>query len=487
MTSCEDYPIRPAGGSFRDPKGSLFKLGPRTIRIVTKDGVDDLTAFLASRTAQQFMQAGRLVSTRILEPGEAYSILAGIPSGTLIRNPALVVEHETIPFRSFPYEWPFEMLRAAAELTLDLAESALSEGFGLKDASSYNILFRGTEPVFVDILSFEKRDARDPIWLACGQFERTFLIPLLSCAELDLPLQMLLLSRRDGLYPRDVQGIFGFAKRLKPTVLSSVTMPAILERRGGSPSAGEHQRRLAPTAEQAAFVLARLFRRLRKTIRSIPKPKGGASRWFHYMRDRKSYSDTQFHEKALFVEEALAEFNPASVLDIGCNTGHFSVVAARNGVSVVAIDSDARVIGQLWNEAKARKARILPLAVNIAQPSPAIGWRNLEAPSFLDRAGEGFDAVLMLAVIHHLLVTDRIPLHDILDLVAELTRTIAVVEFVSADDPMFRGIAGVNQHLYTDLTNEVFRAACLKRFEIVREARLSASHRWMYVLSRRAT
>jgi ribosomal protein L11 methylase PrmA len=203
------------------------------------------------------------------------------------------------------------------------------------------------------------------------------------------------------------------------------------------------------------------------------------------MRDRESYSDRQFREKAQFVAEALAEFKPATVLDIGCNTGHFSMAAAKSGASVVAIDADVKVVGRLWKDAASDKVDILPLTVNIAQPSPAIGWRNRETPSFLSRAKDGFEAVLMLAVIHHLLVTDRIPLEETLALVADLTRSIAVVEFVSASDPMFRDIASANQGLYQDVTNEVFRAACLKRFDIVRTSQLSSGHRWMYLLHRK--
>jgi len=477
--------IRLAGGSFRDPNGVLFRYQGRTIRLVKKDGVQDLTAFLGSRTAGTFTQTGRLAATQILDPAQAASILSDIAPGSKLDSPELVLEHETIPFQSYPYEWPFEMLRAAALLTLDLAESALKEGIGLKDAAPYNVLFRGPDAVFVDLLSFEKRNASDPIWLACGQFERTFLIPLLSSAELDLPLEMLLLTKRDGLYPRDAYGIFGPAKRLKPAVLSSVTMPALLEHRKNPRDFESDAKRLACRAEKAEFILAALFRRLRKSINRISTPKGRASRWSFYMLDKESYREEQFEEKERFVAEALTEFKPRKVLDIGCNTGHFSRIAAREGASVVAIDSDTRVIGKLWESAAVDHLDILPLVVNIAQPSPPMGWRNKEMPSFLERAKGNFDAVFMLAVIHHLLVTDRIPLHEILDLIAELTSKVAVLEFVSSNDPMFRGIANVNQSLYVDVTNDKFERACRERFDIVRSLRLSSSERWLYLLRRK--
>src|SRR5690349_129632 len=93
-------------------------------------------------------------------------------------NPGMILEHERIPFPSYPYEWAAPMLHAAGRLTLDLAASLAKEGMGLKDATPYNILFRGPQPVFVDLLSIERRDPRDAIWLPYAQFVRMFLSPL---------------------------------------------------------------------------------------------------------------------------------------------------------------------------------------------------------------------------------------------------------------------------------------------------------------------
>ena len=114
---------------------------------------------------------------------------------------SLILEHRSIPFPNFPYEWPPEMLRAAAELTLRLAQAALVDGFGLKDATPYNIMFDGPRPVFLDVLSFERRDQLDPIWRPQAQFIRTFLYPLLANRYLGLQMDEILLSHRDGLEP----------------------------------------------------------------------------------------------------------------------------------------------------------------------------------------------------------------------------------------------------------------------------------------------
>ena len=173
------------------------------------------------------------------------------------------------------------------------------------------------------------------------------------------------------------------------------------------------------------------------------------------------------------------------VLDIGCNTGHFSMLAAKSGASVVAIDSDPAVVGEVWCRARAEGLDILPLVVSLARPSPAIGWRNGEYPSFLDRARGSFDAVLLLAVLHHVLVTDGIPLPAIMDLAAELTTGICVTEFVGPGDPMFRLLLRGRESLYEELGTPVFEAACRRRFEVIGSRRLGNGERWLYLLGKK--
>jgi len=80
-----------------------------------------------------------------------------------------VLRHERIPFVSYPYEWTFSMLRDAALLQLDLNLAALEEGMILKDSTPYNVQFRGSKPVFVDIGSFERLREGAP-WVGYRQF-----------------------------------------------------------------------------------------------------------------------------------------------------------------------------------------------------------------------------------------------------------------------------------------------------------------------------
>ncbi|HEU0011923.1 MAG TPA: SAM-dependent methyltransferase, partial [Verrucomicrobiae bacterium] len=172
---------RPAA-SFRDPGGFCFALGERILRVVSPDSLAQIDGFLTSALAQKALESRFLVSTRRLADTELQPLRADGTFRTVVGQRAVgaVFEHETIPFPSYAYEWPPEMLASAGELTLDLAESALAEGFGLKDATPHNVLFRGPQPVFIDVLSFEKRVPDDPVWMADAQFQRTFLLPLLA-------------------------------------------------------------------------------------------------------------------------------------------------------------------------------------------------------------------------------------------------------------------------------------------------------------------
>jgi 2-polyprenyl-3-methyl-5-hydroxy-6-metoxy-1,4-benzoquinol methylase len=379
------------------------------------------------------------------------------------------------------------MLHTAGRLTLDLAESLLDEGLGLKDATPYNILFRGPEPVFVDLLSFERRNPGDPIWLPQAQFERTFLLPLLVNKYFGMQLDQVLAVRRDGLEPEDVYRLCGPIRRLLPPFLSLTSIPTWLAARHDEDNQRIYKAKILDNVEKARFIVRSLFNRLRRILDELEPKRGKTSAWSDYVTSNNNYSELHFRAKTTFVEDAIAEFKPKRVLDVGCNTGHYSAVAARSGARVLGIDSDAVVVGETWRRASAEGLDILPLVINLTRPSPAIGWRNGECPAFLDRARGVFDAVLMLAVIHHMLVSERIPLPEIIDLAAELTTDILIIEFVASDDSMFRRLTRGRDHLFADLTPQLFENTCGRKFEIVRSQHLESTSRWLYLLRKKRT
>lgn len=478
-----------ARASFRDPSGCVLRVDGRILRVLFDAGAADPESFLSSPLARSLVEQGHLVGTRVLDPDEVETALRHprVSEALGERRPAMVLEHERVPFPSFAYEWPAEMLHAAGLLTIDLAQRALPHGFGVKDATPYNVLFRGHQPVFVDVPSFERREPGDPVWLAYAQFQRTFLLPLLANRSFGVPLDQVFLTRRDGLEPEDVYRLAGPVRRLRGSFASLVTLPLWLNSRAKRGPDRIYKRTLLADAEKARFILESLLRSGRGYLNRLAPAAGAHSAWSGYMEERPSYEAADFAAKEAFVAEALKEVAPKVVLDIGCNTGHFSAMAAREGARVVGIDSDPVVAGEVWRMAQAQNLDIQPLVVNLARPTPATGWRNTENPSFLERATGHFDCLLMLAVIHHLTITERIPLEDVMALAAELSTDAVIAEFVSPEDPMFRRLVRGRDELYAHLTQETFEQACARHFRVVRMLPLPGGTRCLYLLRRGST
>ena len=246
-----------------------------------------------------------------------------------------------------------------------------------------------------------------------------------------------------------------------------------------------YRQKLTKDPEKARFILKSLYRHLRSRLRLADQNGRSRSAWCGYMSN-PSYSQAEFETKSDFVRQALDEFSPKRVLDVGCNTGHFSALAAKGGSEVIAIDSDAAVVGEVWRTASAEGLNILPLVVDIARPSPAMGWRNEECSSFLKRAMGKFDAVLMLAIVHHLMVTERIPLEEILKLASDLTTDLLLIEFITPEDPMFRLIARGRDDLFSSLNTEIFETACGRHFSMLRSLQLSKTRR-VYCLKKKSS
>jgi SAM-dependent methyltransferase len=276
---------------------------------------------------------------------------------------------------------------------------------------------------------------------------------------------------------------------LTPPFLGLVTLPKWMS--GGRTDSGPSSYRGKPAGspEQARFVLRALYQSLRRQLKAVApvaaQDSARASTWSGYLDHKSLYSPAQLAQKERFVEEALDLIRPSRVLDVGANEGRFSLLAAQHGAEVVAIDSDPVVVGSIWQRASADDRNVLPLVVDLTRPTPAVGWRNQECPSFLDRARGSFDLVLMLAVVHHILVTERIPLEDLLVVADELSREYVLIEYVAPADPMFQKIVRGRDELYADFSPDWFEATALRRFELVRSARIDGLHRWLYLFRKR--
>ena len=469
-------------GSFRDPAGYVLHYGDAVYRSLDSDTYERLRAFLASPIYRQLTDCGDLLPVTIAGDHEREE-LARLEQ----RNNRRYLRQRRLGFISYPYEWSPRMLHAAAQCTLRIESALVAHGFTLKDASAYNIQFdltgRGPAPVFIDIASVEPAPAQ-PLWVAYNQFIRHFALPLLLYNQYGHDYRGDFLADLEGVNPDAAYRMAGRMRRWLPPFLLLVTMPHLLRGMENNRAAALDQDGKAPAnldADRDRYILSRLIRRLERVIERL-EPPVRASNWTGYEADN-SYPPAAAARKQEFVANACASLKPARLINLGCNLGKFDLIAAENGIEVIAIDLDLASIDVVYERAREHRAPIIPLRIDIAAPSPAIGWKNRERRSFLERACR-FDCVMALAVVHHLLVTNRIPLDEVVDLVARLSNRHVILELVDRSDPMFRRLARGNQELYADLTIEAQARAFAEHFRIVERCELEGIPRTLYVMEK---
>ncbi len=461
MTPPESFSFARPGlePTFRDPAGQLLITQDHALRRIRAEAAEEARAFLASPLRRELEGSGDLVSSEIVEPeGEKRD-----DSGEFW------LRHPRVDPISYPWEWTPAQWRAAAELTLRLASKAIDAGWTLKDATPLNVLFAGARPVFVDVLSFERPDPRSRVWRAYGQFVRTFLLPLVAAKYLGWPLQATLFSR-DGYEPGTLYRALPKWRRLDPRLLDVVTLAALLEGKGGKPQAGSRPSS-ATDPELARHILQKRLARLKKQIRHAAKT-NATSEWSCYEQQASHYQSGDVEAKQQFVRGVLKRCRPKRVLDVGANTGAYALMAADAGAEVVALDSDTAAVETLWRTAAAQRKPVTALVANIARPTPAAGWMNREQLSLLDRLMGQFDMVLMLAVIHHLILREQLPLTHIGELCAGLTWHWLVVEWVPPSDPMFQEWLRGRDALYGHLTEGDLNRAFAPFFRVVERVEL---------------
>jgi len=472
--------------SFRDPDGRVVVEAEAVLRFVAPHAWQVLERFLASDEGKRRVDAGEVIATRPCEGAEQNNVRDRHPEDVAAFGGAdcVIVRHDRVPFATYPYEWPPGMLHAAGRLTIALHASLLADGYGLKDATPFNVLFRGPDPVLIDVLSIEQREAGDPLWRADAQFLRTFILPLLAYRKLGLAPHERFLASREGWDPAALHRALGPLQRLSPGTFGTVTLPTWLSRSSKADDADFfRERRMDP--DRAAFTLERNAKSRAGLLNRVAPGAPSATAWTAYESDLP-YDEADHQRKIDFLARAFADLKPGAVLDMGSNTGRYSLMAAEAGARVVAIDSDPAVADILWHRARDGGANVLPLVGNLAAPTPATGWRNMECASLLDRARGQFDMVLALALFHHLVVTERVPVADVVGLWAELTRGHAVIEYVDPTDKNFRRISRGRDHLYEGLDVDTFRTALAAHFEVLEELSLGGGVRVMFRLAKRA-
>lgn len=452
--------------SFRDPAGFVFRRDGILHRQIQPPAAEDWAAFHSSGLYERLVVDGLLV-----EHADASVDDAARPGAIAVIRP------RTLEFISYPYEWCFTQLQEAALLTLELQERALDAGMRLRDASAFNVQFESGRPIFIDSLSFELAPDTEP-WPAYRQFCEHFLVPLALMARRDVRMGFLLRHLIDGVPLELGAELLPWRTRFHPGLSAHVHLHAGAQRRaGGDPSASgraARRGRISATGQRA------LLDSLRRTVAGVRLD--ATSHWTGYAAST-SYSEAATASKAEIVREMLALVGGRTAWDLGANTGAYSALAAEAGYRVIAFDQDAASVEAHWRRVRGGgNPAILPLVVDLTNPSPALGWGLRERRSFIERADA--DVVMALALIHHLAIGNNVPLGAIADLFARLAPR-AIVEFVPKDDPMTRHLLAAREDIFDSYTLDGFREAFGARFRIVREAPITDSPRTLLLLERR--
>lgn len=435
--------------SFKDPAGRVFHHQGSILRTLTREAHE---TFLSASKAGL---VDSLVNDRLLVPTESVSTTSlGLPADA----GDFVLKQPRISLVTYPYEWSFEMLRDAALVTLRIIDRALAAGFTLKDATSFNILFDGNVPKLIDAPSIELY-REDSLWAGYGQFCRCFLFPLLVASYRELDLQALLRGSFGELPAQEAARLIRLRDYAKPGVFKDVIIQSRLER--GFARAGASVKSATARHRYPKALLVANVRRLMKVVAGLKAP-ALTGEWSKYDTFH-SYTAKDRAVKMAFVERAVSARRFGRIVDLGCNTGEYSLAALRTGAAVVAIDLDAGAIDRLYRSLTA-STPLSPIVASVLNPTPAMGWALRERRSLLERiASDGF---LALALIHHLRITGGVPLDAIVSQLFAIAPE-GVIEWVDKDDEMVRAMLSLRPDVYHDYTWPEFESAVRRSGDIV--------------------
>jgi ribosomal protein L11 methylase PrmA len=451
--------------SFRDPAGRVVEKDGRILRVLTDRAANDWAWIHDRGLIDRLIRSGHLIDTHEVDP-EA--------EGFVAPDVKYVLEHERVPFISYPYEWCFSALQAAALFHLDLQLALLAEEVTLIDASAYNVQFRGTRPVFIDVLSL-RRYQDGEAWLGHRQFCEQFLNPLLLQTYCGIPFNAWYRGAMEGLPAAELSRLLRWRNKVSWRTLMHVTAPARLQRiaqKGKFHERLSTQKRVLPKRSLVALV-----RGLRTWIAGLKASSRGDSVWVAYA-ETSPYGQDEAIAKRKLVAEFVAACRPSRLLDLGCNTGEYAALALENGATtVIGLEADHTTADQAFRRAAAADLSFLPLVMDAADPSPARGWREAERRSLAQRAE--FDALLALAFVHHLAIARNVPLDQALAWITGLAPR-GIVEFVPKNDPTIGRMLAFREDIFSGYSLDQFTSILSRYARVVRQNIISRSGRVLF-------
>jgi len=458
--------------SFRDNSGFIFYHKGEIFRAITFSYKDNYDHLIKSGLYNYLVEEKLLIPHSIERLETLREEVSSYKSDAKIYK---VIQPDKIDFISYPYEWCFSQLKDAALTTLKIQKVALKYGMTLKDSSAYNIQFFRGRPIFIDTLSFEIVNDGEP-WQAYNQFCKNFLVPLALAAFSDVRLNLMLMNFIDGI-PLDLAvKILRKKAFLNPGVFVHLYLHNKFQLRYSDKEESLSVKKKWMSKE----ALLRLVGNLETTINKL-RLKKNKTKWSNYYSDAH-HSTTYLKDKKEIVKSYIDKVKPNRVIDLGANDGEFSKLAAESSRIVFAYDSDPYCIEMCYNHTKQNNIlNILPLIVDLANPSPSIGWSNSERSSILERSNA--DLVLALAIIHHLCISNNVPFNLLADFFEKIGDWL-IMEFIPKNDPMVKKLLLHRKDIFENYNVEIFESEFLKYFSIIEYKKVSGTGRIIYLMKK---
>jgi len=432
--------IIPHLSSFRDPSGFIFYENQELLRQVNKSYEDNYELIKETGLYDLLCKKGLLIAHQELDNHSGVNTDA-----------YKIIKPEKVSFISYPYEWSFSQLKDAALTTLEIQKLAMQHGMTLKDASAYNIQFHLGRPVFIDTLSFEKYQKGKP-WVAYRQFCQHFLAPLALMSYTDIRLNQLMKIYLDGV-PLDLASrLLPYKTKARFPLLMHIHLHSRVQKQY------EHKGSASKSAHISKSNLFALIHSLTNTVEKL-KIKGQKTEWAEY------YTFTNYHDRSLenkmeILSKFVEKINPKTVWDLGANTGKFTQLASNFGAECVAYDIDPLAVELHYNHVKKEQNKlILPLVLDLTNPSSSIGWNNEERMGFKERSLP--DLVFALAVLHHLAISNNLPFHKIAQFLSELSNHL-IIEFVPKSDSQVIKLLQSRKDIFENYDEQTF----IREFEV---------------------
>ena len=455
--------------SYRDPSGHVHIEGERIFRTVTPHGRKEYEFIRDSGALNELIERGLLVGATEVE--RSVLVNANLED--------LILEHPKIPILSYPYEWSFRALKAAALLHLDIQLDVLKNNFVLSDASAFNIQFLGGKPIFIDYLSFRRYQEGEP-WLGHRQFCEQFLNPLILQAKLGAPFHAAYRGRPDGIESTSLSPLLKLRHKWSLTVFSHVTLLARSQNRVDTSMLKEAQAAQVRGLKRGRY--RAILLQLRQFISHLKPAEGAKTTWETYANDN-TYETVEAAAKRAVVELFVTDSQPNLLIDLGCNTGDYSQLALSCGAKyVVGLDSDHGAIERAFMRSVDNDLNFLPLIQDLGNPTPGLGWNGRERQSMSSRLAQA-DGVLALALVHHLAIARNIPLDEVVNAIVAMAPR-GVIEFVPKNDPTVQIMLALREDIFVSYNRETFIDALERRATVIAHKTVSESGRELFCFRR---